>query len=328
VVQTFEGFLDLWRFDDVRSAPLPPPASRWVPVVPPWEDSLPEPAYRLGVDDIRRRIREGEVYQVNLCRVLSAAAPARPDPWALATVLARGNPAPYASVLDVPAVSAAPGAWVVSASPELFLRRQADVVSSSPIKGTGRTASDLLAKDDAENIMIVDLVRNDLQRVCRPGSVEVTSLLNRQSHPGLVHLVSTVTGRLEDGVRWPDLLAALSPPGSVSGAPKSSALTTISALEPARRGPYCGAVGWVDADAGTASLAVGIRTFWWDDGQLHFGTGAGITWESDAGREWRETELKASRLIGLATGAGVGDDAAVRNGALDSQRAAAPGRQP
>jgi para-aminobenzoate synthetase component 1 len=132
--------------------------------------------------------------------------------------------------------------------------------------------------------------------------VEVTALLSVEAHPGLVHLVSTVSGRLADGAGWVDLLAATSPPGSVSGAPKASALHAVADLEPAPRGPYCGGIGWVDADAGTGCLAVGIRTFWWDDGYLRFGTGAGITWGSDPDAEWEETRLKARRLIGLASG--------------------------
>ncbi|MGH8970432.1 MAG: chorismate-binding protein, partial [Actinomycetes bacterium] len=109
-----------------------------------------------------------------------------------------------------------------------------------------------------------------------------------------------VRARLWPGAGWADLLAATFPPGSVSGAPKSSALRIIGELEPVPRGPYCGAVGWVDADRGTGCLAVGIRTFWLDAGRLCFGTGAGITWGSDPGREWEETELKASRLLGVA----------------------------
>ncbi|MGH9252506.1 MAG: chorismate-binding protein, partial [Acidimicrobiales bacterium] len=126
------------------------------------------------------------------------------------------------------------------------------------------------------------------------------------AYPGLVHLVSTVTGRLEPGHGWRDLVEATFPPGSVTGAPKSTAVTTIADLEPIPRGPYCGAVGWVDADTGEGELAVGIRTFWVDEGWLRFGTGAGITWGSDPGKEWTETELKAGRLIGLASADGEG----------------------
>jgi para-aminobenzoate synthetase component I len=209
--------------------------------------------------------------------------------------LAERHDAPFGGLIQVP------GAHVVSASPELFLRRRGSTVWSSPIKGTGRTVDDLTPKDDAENIMIVDLVRNDLSRVSRTGSIAVEGLLSVEKHPGLVHLVSTVTGELVGGAGWPELLDATFPPGSVTGAPKSSALQAIADLEPVPRGPYCGAIGWVDADTGEGELAVGIRTFWADDGLLRFGTGAGITWGSNAEREWAETELKAERLVGLAS---------------------------
>jgi para-aminobenzoate synthetase component 1 len=129
----------------------------------------------------------------------------------------------------------------------------------------------------------------------------VDDALAVERHPGLVHLVSTVRGRLRPDAGWPALLAATSPPGSVSGAPKSTALAAIADLETTARGPYCGAIGWVDADAQQAELAVGIRTFWRDGSWLCFGTGAGITWGSDPRREWDETELKARRLLGLTT---------------------------
>ncbi|MGZ4626883.1 MAG: chorismate-binding protein [Kineosporiaceae bacterium] len=312
VVVTFEGEARLWRFARTTPAPVPPTGpsdTSWAGPAPnEWTTSLDADAYRRGVQEVRRRIREGDVYQVNLCRVLSAPVPDTADPWALADVLRRGNPAPYAGVVDVPDLDGVPGLRLVSASPELFLRREPDpddpaesILTSAPIKGTAPTPGGLLPKDTAENVMITDLVRNDLQRVCRPGSVEVTGLLQVEHHPGLVHLVSTVRGRLRGDARWADVLAATTPPGSVSGAPKSSALRAIADLEPVPRGPYCGAVGWVDADRGRACLAVGIRTFWWDRGRLRFGTGAGITWGSDAEGEWRETELKAGRLLALTS---------------------------
>ena len=257
--------------------------------------------------------------------MIDAPVDAHADPWVLAARVAEGNPAPYAGVIDVPTGISGGPVRVVSASPELFLGRDGDRVTSSPIKGTGATDGELLPKDDAENIMIVDLVRNDLQRVCLPGSVEVTSLLRREQHPGLVHLVSTVSGRLAPTATWADLLAATTPPGSVSGAPKSSALQVIAEQEPVERGPYCGAVGWVDADAGQACLAVGIRTFWWREGRILFGTGAGITWGSDADREWEETCLKARRLISLTSrqgrGGETGDVAAVAGVPVGARRA-------
>jgi para-aminobenzoate synthetase component 1 len=152
--------------------------------------------------------------------------------------------------------------------------------------------------------MIVDLIRNDLGQVCQSGSVKVIDLLRLEEHPGLVHLVSDVEGTLPSDAGWLKIFNALSPPGSVSGAPKSSALEVIQRLENSARGIYCGGFGWVNAENSTAELAVGIRTFWQetnvDSKSLHFGTGAGITWASDPEGEWHETELKASRLLSIA----------------------------
>nr|WP_231126944.1 chorismate-binding protein [Motilibacter aurantiacus] len=276
-----------------------PAAPPWAgPARGAWRSSLDKAGFVAAVRDVRARIGRGEVYQVNVCRVLEAEAPDA-DVLALGHVLVAGNPAPYLGVVDVPGV-----AQLVTASPELFLSREGDAVASMPIKGTARTPQGLTAKDTAENVMIVDLVRNDLGRVCRPGSVVVPSLCRVEAHPGLVHLVSTVAGTLRPGTTWAGLLGALSPPGSVSGAPKHTALAAIEQLEPVPRGPYCGGIGWVDADRGQAVLAVGIRTFWLQDGALRFGTGAGVTWGSDPEREWDETELKAERLLGLASASG------------------------
>jgi para-aminobenzoate synthetase component 1 len=312
VVVTFEGEVRCVRFARVTVAqttdahasngqPVPPPA--WAPLTGPWDSSLDETAYRAGVSQIRDRIAAGEVYQVNLCRVMSHQLADDADLADLETLVAQGNPAPYAGRVHVPEA----GLDVLSASPEAFLTRRAGRIESRPIKGTATTMSAMLVKDYAENVMIADLVRNDLSPVCRPGTVSVDALCAPEQHPGLAHLVTTVSGELRQGVGWADVLSATFPPGSVSGAPKSSALRAIADLETVPRGPYCGAIGWVDADAGEAELAVGIRTFWADrdtEGQrwLRFGTGAGITWGSDPEQEWAETELKAVRLIGLASG--------------------------
>lgn len=260
----FESVLTCARFDTVRPAPVPAPvAGAWRgPRAGDWTSSLDREAYIEGVRRIRAYIATGEVYQANLCRVMTAPlpGPGPADVDALTALLARGNPAPYAGTIRLPAQ----GVEIATASPELFLRRDGRTVESGPIKGTGRTEADLLEKDHAENVMIVDLVRNDLGRVCATGSVTVPDLCAVEKHPGLVHLVSTVRGRLAEGAGWPEILAAAFPPGSVTGAPKSSALRIIRELETAPRGPYCGGVGWVDADRRTASLAVGIRTFWTD----------------------------------------------------------------
>ncbi|WP_055700535.1 MULTISPECIES: chorismate-binding protein [Streptomyces] len=298
----FEGGLVCARFDDVREEAVPAPVpGRWHgPGAGDWTTSLDRAAYTDGVRRVREYIAAGEVYQANLCRVLSAPVPADADVDALTALLARGNPAPYAGTIRLPEH----GVEIATASPELYLRRAGRTVESGPIKGTGRTEADLLEKDYAENVMIVDLVRNDLGRVCATGSVTVPDLCVVEKHPGLVHLVSTVGGELRPGAGWSELFEATFPPGSVTGAPKSSALRIIDELETAPRGPYCGGIGWVDADRGTGELAVGIRTFWIDRaaGMLRFGTGAGITWGSDPEGEWRETELKAARLLAVASG--------------------------
>lgn len=302
VVADFEGRLTCARFRDVRVEPVPAPVpGEWRgPATGDWTSSLDRGAYTAGVCRIREHIAAGEVYQANLCRVLSAPVAPDADVDALTALLARGNPAPYAGTIRLPGH----GVEIATASPELFLRRGGRVVESGPIKGTGRTEADLLEKDYAENVMIVDLVRNDIGRVCATGSVSVPDLCAVEKHPGLVHLVSTVRGELSADAGWPELLDAAFPPGSVTGAPKSSALRIIEALETAPRGPYCGGIGWVDADHGAAELAVGIRTFWIDRAEdvLRFGTGAGITWGSDPEAEWRETELKAARLLAVASG--------------------------
>jgi para-aminobenzoate synthetase component 1 len=276
------------------------PARAWVgPPLQAWRSSLDQDAFTARVGLIRERIAAGDVYQVNLTRRLSAPLPAGADVLALGTALAGGNPAPHAAVVRLPQH----GVHVASASPERYLQRIGRRVVSQPIKGTAATRDGFLAKDAAENVMIVDLVRNDLGRVCEYGSVHVPSLCEVEAHPGLVHLVSTVQGTLRPDVGWPELLDATFPPGSVTGAPKLAAMQLITDLEPVSRGPYCGAVGWVDGDAGTGDLNVAIRTFWFDDGQVHLGTGGGITWDSDPLGEWEETELKARRLLDVASGA-------------------------
>ncbi|MDQ3146935.1 MAG: anthranilate synthase component I family protein [Actinomycetota bacterium] len=269
----------------------PPPGS--------WRSSLDHGAFTARVRAIRRSIGDGDVYQVNLTRRLSAPLPGDADVLALGAALAGGNPSPYAAVVRLPGH----GVHVASASPERFLRRDGDRVESRPIKGTALVPGGFLDKDRAENVMIVDLVRNDLGRVCEYGTISVPALCAVEHHPGLVHLVSTVRGRLRPEVGWAGLLEATFPPGSVTGAPKLAALGAIARLEPVPRGPYCGAVGWVDASARRGDLNVAIRTFWFADDEVHLGTGGAVTWDSDPGGEWDETELKARRLLAVASGA-------------------------
>ncbi len=264
----------------------------WTPVAGDWRSSFSRAEYCNYVESIRESIAQGWVYQVNACRVLSVKHSVE-NLRGLFSQLLVGNPAPWASYFEIPGLN------IASASPELFLERNGSLVKTSPIKGTQRLEEDGFGnKDKAENVMIVDLMRNDFGRICESGTVEVPRLLAHEDHPGLRHLVSDIQGQIRPELTWKEILESLSPPGSISGAPKSSAISVIRDHE-SSRGPYCGALGWVQGK--NAQLSVAIRIFWKDE-ELHFGTGAGITWNSDAGQEWEETQLKASRLISLAGG--------------------------
>ena len=297
VSATFEGEWTCARFGKVTDDSLPSTEEAWSPVGSSWRSSMEEKEYIGYVQEIRDQISQGWVYQVNACRELVINFSADSLLPLMHSIL-RHNPAPFASYLRLP------GLEIASASPELFLKRELGILTSAPIKGTKPPEMDdeeFGSKDRAENVMIVDLIRNDLGRICKTGSVHVPRLLETQSHPGLSHLVSYVEGSLRDGIGWPEISAALLPPGSVSGAPKSSAVKTISELEGQSRGPYCGPLGWVED--GEAMLSLAIRIFWTEhDGFLRFGTGAGITWSSSPEGEWEETQLKARRLMAVAGG--------------------------
>ncbi|MBI2780196.1 MAG: anthranilate synthase component I family protein [Chloroflexi bacterium] len=261
-------------------------------------------AYEAGVGSIRQSIADGEIYQANLTRRL--ATPFRGDPWPLYRRLRTGDPALFAAYLDLganPLTGAARA--IVSASPEPFLSVTADGwVATNPIKGTRprgrdreddrRLARDLLAsaKDRAENVMIVDVLRNDLGRVCRPGTVRVPRLCRLERTAAVQHLVSTVTGRLAAGRDAFDLLAASFPGGSITGAPKIRAMELVEALEPVRRGPYTGMAGWLGPD-GAMGSSILIRTFVADGERLSLHVGGGITWRSNPAEEWDETVAKA-----------------------------------
>ena len=290
VVNTFEGKWICARFANVIDSPLP--ISNWQGVSTAWQSSQSQEHFESNVDLIKQRIAQGDIYQVNLCRVLTADSDQ--SLLGLAGKLQQANPAPFASYLKLPGIE------IASASPELFLERKGEVIKTTPIKGTSKI-DNFGDKDRAENVMIVDLMRNDFGAICEPGSVDVPRLLASESHPGLFHLVSDVTGRLQKGLNWNQILSSLLPAGSISGAPKSSALKVINEIEKTDRGPYCGVIGWIDNNQ--ALLSVGIRIFWSvEDGKINFGTGAGITWQSDPNSEWEETQLKAKRLIAIASG--------------------------
>jgi aminodeoxychorismate synthase component I len=259
-----------------------------------WFD---EAAYAKAVRRIQEAILAGDVYQANLTHRLAAACAA--DPWQVYTRLRRDNPAPFAAFL------AGEGAAVVGSSPERFLRLDPDgALESRPIKGTrprGATPAedaslrDALAgseKDRAENVMIVDLMRNDLGRVCAPGSVEAPELFALEPYASVWQLVSTVRGRLRPGLDAVDAVRAAFPPGSMTGAPKLAAIELLARLEPVRRGVYSGALGWLDARGG-AELSVVIRTLLLRPGRAWIHAGGGIVLDSEPAAEWEETLAKA-----------------------------------
>jgi para-aminobenzoate synthetase component 1 len=295
VLTTFEGDYHFARFKKVVEAPFKS-AHSWNRLERPWNSSIEMIDYISYIHEIKEAIAAGGVYQVNACREISHFLGDKPQELtSLFAAILSAHPAPFASYLKIP------GFEIASASPERFLSRTASHITTSPIKGTIRwNQEEFGEKDKSENLMIVDLMRNDISQICQPGTVDVTALFRHEKHPGLTHLVSDIEGQLVDGMSWEKILPALLPPGSVSGAPKSSALQIISAHEGAR-GPYCGALGWIEGDR--AELAVAIRTFWTTgDKYLRYGTGAGITWGSDAASEWEETQLKARHLISIAGG--------------------------
>ncbi|OIQ85109.1 aminodeoxychorismate synthase component 1 [mine drainage metagenome] len=261
--------------------------------------------YERAVAAVRERIATGEVYQVNLSQRFDL--PMSGDAYALYLRLRKLSPAPFACFLNG-------GDWqVASSSPERFLRLQGRRVETRPIKGTRRRGSDVLddrrlrdelwnsAKDRAELLMIVDLERNDLGRVCEIGSVRVDELYGLESHPTVHHLVATVSGALRSGLDVVDCLRATFPGGSITGAPKISAQRVIAELERCARGIYTGSLGYIGFD-GDADLNVAIRTIVCGGGCASFHVGGGVVWDSDPALEYEETLVKGRAMHAALTG--------------------------
>jgi para-aminobenzoate synthetase component 1 len=256
--------------------------------------------YIKAVDRVREYIAAGDVFQVNISQRFEATL--KIPPYELYKRLRMVNPAPFASYLNFQ------GMTIVSASPERFLKVQGDLVETRPIKGTRprgkdpvedeRLAQELThsTKDRAENVMIVDLERNDLGRVCRYGTVNVTELAILEIFPTVFHLTSTVVGKLRRGKSNIDLLKATFPGGSITGAPKVRAMEIIDELEPTKRSVYTGSIGYLSFNA-DMDINIVIRTFLIKEGKAYFQVGGGIIYDSDSEAEYMETLDKARALI-------------------------------
>lgn len=308
VIGDGEGRAELTRslWQGRRTVTPSPPRARS------WSTSIDRSEHAAAQRRIHDHLDAGNCYQVNLTRRLTHDRAV--DPVTLFVALVEQNPSPHACLLRFG--TRGPAVAIVGASPELFLRVDGTSMMTRPIKGTHRDAAALAAstKDAAEHIMIVDLARNDLGRVCVPGSVRVPDLMAVETHPGLHHMVSTVVGERRAEVGLGDAVRALFPAASITGAPKPAVMQIIEDLEPIRRGVYCGATGWIDAtssDQLRAELAVAIRTFTITARHTDLGVGGGIVADSFAADEWHETELKAHRL--LAAAGGLVADAATAN---------------
>jgi len=258
-----------------------------------WERTWDDEEYAAAVEGVRAAIERGDVYQVNLVQHL--AAEFEGDPAGLAPALLWLNP-----LQGRPFVG--DGWAIVAASPERFLKRRGRQLVTLPIKGTRPAGVDVEAeKDAAEHMMIVDLERNDLSRVCEPGSIRWPELMVQRSLAGVTHLVSTVEGRLREDVTLSEILAATFPGGSVTGAPKIAALDLIAALEPVGRGASMGALGVVYPN-GDLDLALTIRTFAIAEGRIHLWVGGGIVWDSEPEAEIEESWVKARPLLASVGG--------------------------
>jgi para-aminobenzoate synthetase component 1 len=260
-----------------------------------WSSEKSDADYAADIAKVIGYIHAGDIFQANLSRRFSAKIPTGFDAYRHYRRLREVNPAPYAAFMNFGDVKLA------SSSPERFLEVRGRMIETRPIKGTmpsslPPSALSESAKDRAENVMIVDLLRNDLSRVCEDHSIEVSALCDIETFEGLHHMVSTVRGRLRGDREALDALRACFPGGSITGAPKIRAMEIIDELEPQRRGAYCGALVWAGYD-GAMDSAITIRTLVYDGGQVHLQTGGGITAESIPEAELRETLVKADRIF-------------------------------
>ncbi|MCJ2136445.1 aminodeoxychorismate synthase component I [Methylobacterium sp. J-026] len=267
-----------------------------------WRSNFDRQGYKLAVEKVRDYIRAGDIYQANIAQRFTADLPAGFDPFGLYRRLRATNPATFGAYLELE------GLRVASSSPERFIRLDGRQVETRPIKGTARRLDDPEAdraaaaalqasvKERAENVMIVDLLRNDLSRVCAPGSVAVPTLCGLETYANVHHLVSVVTGQLRNGLDALDLLEGTFPGGSITGAPKIRAMDIITEIEGDARELYCGAIGRIGFD-GALDTSIAIRTVFMDDRQAVLQAGGGVTLLSEPGPEYDETLAKAARVF-------------------------------
>ena len=295
-----------WReLIETFSTPPAPVRRRPLRVAGPVRSNLDPERYAEAYRRIQDYIRAGDCYQVNLAQRFTVGVEG--DPWQIYRALRRINPAPFGAYLNTPQFQ------VLSASPERFLRVRRGRVWTQPIKGTCARHPDpgcdreraralgRSAKDRAENLMIVDLLRNDLSKSCALGSVRVPRLFQVRSFATVHHLVSTISGRLERGRDALDLLRGCFPGGSITGAPKLRAMEIIEELEPHRRGVYCGAIGYMGFD-GALDSNIAIRTLVHARGRLSFWAGGGIVADSSLEGEYQESYDKAAAMLELLQG--------------------------
>ncbi|WP_375454721.1 aminodeoxychorismate synthase component I [uncultured Methylobacterium sp.] len=292
----------LARFADLLDAHEPDPAAPPPTEPPAWRSNFSRDRYEAAVRTVKDYIRAGDIYQANIAQRFTAALPRDFDPFAFYRRLRETNPATFGAYLECD------GLRIASSSPERFLKLDGRQVETRPIKGTVARSPDpaedaaraarLLAdpKERAENTMIVDLLRNDLSRVCAPGSVHVPVLCGLESYAGIHHLVSVVTGTLRQGLDGLDLLEKTFPGGSITGAPKLRAMDIITEIEGDARELYCGAIGRIGFD-GSLDTAIAIRTVFMDGATAVLQAGGGVTLLSDPTAEYDETLTKAARVF-------------------------------
>lgn len=266
----------------------------------PWQANMDEAGYQERFAAVQAHLAAGDCYQINLTQRFSA--PYQGDEWQAYCVLSKQNAAPFSAFIRLPEAA------ILSLSPERFLLLDGRHVSTKPIKGTrprhrdpqqdaaAAHALSVAPKDRAENLMIVDLLRNDIGRVCTPGTVKVPSLFAIESFPAVHHLVSTIEGELAEGLHATDLLRACFPGGSITGAPKIRAMQIIEELEPQRRNGYCGSIGYL-SQHGRMDTSITIRTLLAADHLLHVWAGGGLVADSEVADEYAETFHKLGRIL-------------------------------